>query len=260
MFPQPSPQPQAAGPMPQTPAQAAPPQAGALQPPGMGQQPGVPALPPGAPVTIDAVMRLLRDNALRRFRIDIEADSTIAGDESQEKQDRSMLIESITKVVETWGPIVTAQPMMAPLAAELMMFGVRAFRVGRTLEQVIEETAAKFEETMGQPKPPPQPSPDDLVKLKGVQIKTQAEIQKAQISVQEAQIDAQAKVAAVQHSTVQDQQAHAQTMQQGVQQAQLADQAARNEAATNQMKAQIEEMRFRRAVDAENAQPKTPRG
>jgi hypothetical protein len=227
----------------------------------LSAQGGAPAspLPPGAPVTIDGVMRLLRDNPLRRFRIDIEADSTIAGDEAQEKADRSQFIESITKMVQTWGPIVTAQPIMAPLAAELMQFGVRAFRVGRSLEQVIEETAEKFQEAMGQPKPPPQPSPDDLVKLKGVQIKTQAEIQKAQIGVQAAQIDAQARVAAATHERVQGQQDHVATMAQGQQQAQLADQAARNEAASNQMKAEVEIMRFRRAVDASNAPDKTPK-
>lgn len=224
----------------------------------LGAQGGAPAspLPPGAPVTIDGVMRLLRDNALRRFRIDIEADSTIAGDEAQEKADRSQFIESLTKMVETWGPIVTAQPLMAPLAAELMMFGVRAFRVGRTLEQVIEETSEKLQEASGQPKPPPQPSPDDLIKLKGIQAKVQAEIQKAQIGVQAAQIDAQARVAEATHERVQGQQDHVQAIAQGQQQGQLADQQARNDAASQQMKAQVEEMRFRRAVDAENAPDK----
>jgi hypothetical protein len=199
-------------------------------------------------------MRLLRDNAVRRFRIDIEADSTISGDESQEKQDRITFVAEMTKMVETWGPIVTAQPFMAKLAGELMMFAVRSFRVGRTLEQVIEETAAKFEEIAGQPKPPPGPSPDDMIKLKGVQAKVQAEIEKAQISLQAAQVDAQAKVAAAQHEAAQGQQDHAQALQQGQQQAALADQAARNEAASNEMKAEVEAMRFRRAVDQGNRQ------
>jgi hypothetical protein len=256
MFPQPQPAGQAPGPLPMPPGQTpmAPqgmPQASPQTSSGAGEQPS--PLPPGSPVTIDSVMRLLRDNAARRFRIDIEADSTIAGDESQEKQDRTVFVSEMTKMVETWGPIVTAQPFMAKLAAELMMFAVRSFRVGRSLEQVIEETAAKFEEIAGQPKPPPQPSPDDMIKLKGVEAKTQAEIAKAKISLQETQIDAQAHVAAAQHEMVQGQQEHAQTIQQGQQEGVLAQQAAHNEAASNQMKAQIQEMRFRRAVEAENA-------
>lgn len=239
-----------------------PPQAppmGAGGPPAMGapMQPQAPAVPPGT-VTIDAVMRLLRDNAHRRFRVDIEADSTIAGDESQEKQDRVQFIGEITKTVETWGPIVTAQPMMAKLAGELMLFGVRAFRVGRSLEAVIEETVEKFEQAMGQPKGPPQPSPDELLKLKGQQAKTQAEIMKAQIDAQTAKIDAGAKVQQTQIEAQAAAQDHAHALAQGQMQAGLAEQQARNEAASQQMKAEVEEMRFRRAVDAANA-PEKPR-
>lgn len=235
---------------------AGPPASGAA---GLGGAPPSPApQPPPGTVTIDAVMRLLRDNAHRRFRVDIEADSTIAGDESQEKQDRAELISGLTKMVETWGPIVTAQPMMAKLAGELMLFGVRSFRVGRSLEGVIEETVEKLEEQAGIPKGPPQPSPDDLLKLKGQQAKTQAEITKAQIEAQTARADAQARMQEVQLEAQRGAQDHAQTMAQGQMQAGLAQQQARNDAASQQMKAQIEEMKFRRAVDAENA-PDKPR-
>jgi hypothetical protein len=234
---------------------------GALGAAGMGGAPPLPA-PQGQPnvVTIDAVMRLLRDNAHRRFRIDIETGSTISGDQSQEKQDRSQFIEAITKLVETWGPIITARPELTKLAGELMLFGVRGFDVGRSLEEVIEETVEKMEQAAGVPKPPPQPSPDDLIKLKGIQVKTQAEIQKAQIGVQQAQIDAQAREREVQLEAARGAQEHAHAIVQGQQQAGLADQQARNEAASQQMKAQVEEMRFRRAVDAENAPDKPVKG
>jgi hypothetical protein len=216
-------------------------------------------VPPGV-VTIDAVMRLLRDNAHRRFRIDIEADSTIAADESQEKRDRVEVISAITKLVETWGPIVAAKPVMADLAGALMMFGVRAFRVGRSLETVIEETVEKIKEDAGQPKAPPEPSPDELIKAKTAQAKGQAEIMKAQIEAQTAQMEARAKAAEVQMQTQAAAQAHGQALQQGHQEAALADQAARNDAASQMMKAQVEEMRFRRAVEAENAPDKPTKG
>ncbi len=241
-----------AGPAPQQ--QPAPPM-GAMppQPPG-GSAMSMPSQPP---VTIDAVMRLLRDNAHRRFRIDIETDSTVSGDEAQEKQDRAELIQGITKLVETWGPIVTAQPFMAKLAGELMLFGVRAFRVGRTLENVIEETVEKFEEAAGIPKGPPQPSPDELIKAQVAKEKGQAEIMKAQIDARTAQMEAQARQQEVALETRTAMMDHAHTMQQGQMQAGLADQKARNEAASQQMKAQIEAMRFEHAVQAAN-KPSTP--
>lgn len=164
--------PQAAQPMPQ-------------QPQGQPQQSG--------PVTIDAVMALLRDGAMRRFRIDIEVDSTITGDESQERQDRSAFIQTTTQFIKEWGPIVAANPMMADLAGELLLFGTRAFRVGRSLEEVIEETVDKLEQQAAQPKPPPQPSPDELVKLEGTKAKVAGEIGREQIVGQTAQQEGAAK-------------------------------------------------------------------
>lgn len=181
----------------------------------------VPGQPPGQqPTTIDAVMALLRDGMMRRFRIDVEVDSTISGDESQERSDRTAFISATTEFVEKWGPIVAANPLMAPLAGELLLFGARSFRVGRSLEEVIEETVDKLEQQAAQPKPPPQPSPDELEKTKQAQIKTGAEGQKAQASVQETavkaqgdqqsqQLDLAGKVMDHQHATAQ----HAMDMQ-----------------------------------------------
>lgn len=214
-------------------------------------QPSPQALPPGAPITIDAVMRLLRDNASRRFRMDIEADSTIAGDEAQEKKDRTELVGVITKMVETWGPVVAAQPAMAQLAGDLMLFALRAYKVGRTLETTIETMVTQMVEKAGQPKPPPQPNPDELIKLKGLQVKTQAEIQKAQIGVQEAQVDAQASMVdhhvdaqARQQDAALSAQEHGQDMQ--------ALQAEGDQAAADAMrKEQLQRMRFDSAVAKE---------
>lgn len=147
--------------------------------------------PAKKPVTIDAVMELLRDGIQRRFRIDIETDSTVAGDEGQERQDRTEFIMATTKFIEAWGPIVAQQPLMTQLAGELLLFGTRAFRVGRSLEEVIEETVDKLEMQAAQPKPPPEPSPDEKVKLETAKVKGQAEIEKVQTEGQIAQMEAQ---------------------------------------------------------------------
>jgi hypothetical protein len=161
------------------------------QPPPQGQPMTPPPQGSQQPVTIDAVMELLRDGVMRRFRIDIEVDSTITGDESQERADRTGFIEATTKFVEAWGPIVASNPAMAQLAGELLLFGTRAFRVGRSLEEVIEETVDKLEQQAAQPKPPPQPSPEEQAKIQTAQIGAQAEGAKAQATVQGLQIKGQ---------------------------------------------------------------------
>lgn len=160
-------------------------------PPGMAPPPPAPPAPSGPPpVTIDAVMALLRDGMMRRFRIDIEVDSTIAGDESQERQDRTAFIQATTNFVKEWGPIVAANPAMAPLAGELLLFGARSFRIGSSMEEVIEETVDKLEQQAAQPKPPPPPSPVEQAKTTQAQIKAGAEAQKAQSEVQSTQVKA----------------------------------------------------------------------
>jgi hypothetical protein len=153
---------------------------------------------PQSPVTIDAVMALLRDGAMRRFRIDIEVDSTITGDESQERQDRTQFIQATTQFVKEWGPIVAQQPLMAQLAGELLLFGTRAFRVGRSLEEVIEETVDKLEQQAAQPKPPPPIPPEEQAKIQQAQIKAQAEAGKAQAGIQAVQVKGQTEQQAAQ--------------------------------------------------------------
>ena len=182
----------------QTGGQALPLQQQNLRMPTIGAPPGGgPQFPSDGPqpVTIDAVMVLLRDGATRRFRIDIETDSTVAGNEAQDRQDRIALITAATQMVETWAPIVGANPIAAPLAGALMLFGVRGFRIGTSeIEDVIETFVDKMEQNANQPKPPPQPDPAEQAKLQATQIKSQTEIAKARIALQEAQLDSQARM------------------------------------------------------------------
>jgi hypothetical protein len=140
------------------------------------------------------VFGLLKNNLLRKFKIDIETDSTVAGDESQEKKDRTQFIESLTKFMETWGPMVMQNQALAPLAGQVLLFGVRAFRVGRELEEVIEETADKMAQPGATQKPDDAKVMAEKVKLQAAIAKTQSEIQKAQIDAQTADASAKAKL------------------------------------------------------------------
>jgi hypothetical protein len=154
-------------------------------------------------VTIDQVMALLRDGTLRRFSIDIESDSMIAGDETQERQDRAEFVATVTKLVQGWAPIVAQTPQLLPMARELILFQVRAFRSASTMEDVIESSLEKLEELANSPKPPPPPSPEEM-KAKAAAVKAQAEIAKANISAQQAQVEGELRVreAAVKHQSV----------------------------------------------------------
>jgi hypothetical protein len=195
------------------------------------------------------VFALLKNNLLRRFKIDIETDSTIAGDESQEKQDRTQFIESMTKFMEAWGPMVMQKPELAPLAGQLLLFGVRAFRVGRELEEVVEETVDKLAAPSATQKQPDPKVQAEQVKLQGAQMKVQGEMAKAQTDAQSGQqmaaaklqqviVEAQAKIKEIQMKMAEAEQEHGHALQR----AQAEHGAAMDQVAVNQQKAQAAQM------------------
>ena len=157
-----------------------------------GQPPPPPPQAPGP--TQEDVFGLLRDQLTRKFKIDIENDSTIAGDESKEREDRQGFIVAVTNFMEAWGPMIMQKPDLSGLAGQLLLFGIRAFRVGRELEETIEETVEKLKSM-----PPPDKGPDprvqaETVKLQATQMKAQAEVQKSQVDAQSEMQNAQLKL------------------------------------------------------------------
>jgi hypothetical protein len=133
--------------------------------------------------TWEEVVALLRDQPRRRFSIDIETDSLVAADDMERQQQRTEFIQATTQFIETAGQIVGAQPMAAPLMGQLLLFGVRGFRIGRDLDDAFEEFVKKAEALAAQPK---QPQPDPAM------LKVQAD---AQAKQQQMQLDAQADAA-----------------------------------------------------------------
>lgn len=181
--------------------QAGQPPMGQPQPP-MPGQPGQPMpgqLPQPNPMAqmfatmakIQKAIDLLRQDIPRGYRIDIEIDTMVAGDQQQERADATEFLGAVTKFIETSGMIVLQNPEFAPLAAKMLQWGVRRYRTGRDLESAIEEYADKVakatQAAAGKPKPPTA----DQSKAQAEQAKSQAEIAKAKIDAQSAQANDQ---------------------------------------------------------------------
>lgn len=122
--------------------------------------------------TWEEVYGLMQSQVLREFRIDIETDSTIRTDEDADRVARTEFLTAagtyIQKVVEA----TQLSPELAPLAAELLMFGVRSFRSARSLEPTFEDAMKKIQA----PKPD-KPDPE----LQQIQAQAQADAQLEQI-------------------------------------------------------------------------------
>lgn len=96
-------------------------------------------LPQSDPQTFGAAVAMIRKDPLREFRIDIETDSTIAEDEAEEKEDRMELIRTLAPFLEKAIEAVERIPGIAPVINELLLFVVRGFRAGRSLETSLEQ-------------------------------------------------------------------------------------------------------------------------
>ncbi|MGO8154430.1 hypothetical protein AB9F36_31865 [Rhizobium leguminosarum] len=170
------------------------------------QQMGQPAPPPQPPQvppemqkmmeqpTIDEVVQLLRNDSVRGFRIDIETDSTIEPDEDAEKQRRMEFVQMVGGFMQQAGAIAQQTPMLVPVMVETLLFAARGFRAGRQLENTLEQVGAQLSQSATAPKPPPEPTPEQMINLKTAQVKAGAEEKKAQLSVAQAQIEHQTTV------------------------------------------------------------------
>jgi hypothetical protein len=107
---------------------------------------------------VPQALQLLKSESAKNFRIEVTSDSMIYQDEQQEKQNRVEFLTAVSQFVQTALPVGQAAPELIPLFMEMLKFGVTAFKAGKQIEGLIDETADKFREQAraqeGQPKPP----------------------------------------------------------------------------------------------------------
>lgn len=133
-------------------------------------------------VTIEQVMKLLKDQKLRPFVLDIETDSTITPDENAQKQRATEYVTAMSGLFQQALPMVQQVPQAAPLMAQTINWVNSQFRVGREFATVVEEFTEQMKQLAAAPRDQG-PSPE--------QIKAQGDAQKNQIAAQQQQIDAQ---------------------------------------------------------------------
>lgn len=150
--------------------------------------------------TWEEVDALLKNDALRAFRVDVETDSTI---EVNEREAKASLVEGVTAMVQTMtaaGPIVQAAPYTSPIFAEIMKEITRVFRMSPQIEEIVEKV---FEQAAQQP--PAQgegqagPSPQELqLKQQEAQGKLQVDSAKLQQERERTQMEGQLGFADIQ--------------------------------------------------------------
>jgi hypothetical protein len=141
---------------------------------------------------IPQAIALLRDEASKNFRIEVTSDSMIYQDEQQEKQDRMAFLQAVGGFMQQAVPMVQTNPELAPMALEMLKFGVTAFKAGKQLEGIIDETADKLRQQAKQAEGQPKPPSPEMQKMQMTMQIEQAKMQANQASDQaKAQADAQ---------------------------------------------------------------------
>jgi hypothetical protein len=149
---------------------------------------GAMQLSPQDQALIPQALQLLKDEPAKNFRIEVTTDSMIYQDEQQEKQDRMEFLSAVSGFLSQALPAAQATPELTPMLVEMLKFGVTAFKAGKGLEGLIDETADKFRQQAkameGQPKPP---SPE----MQKLQMQGQMEQAKMQAQSQAKQAEMQ---------------------------------------------------------------------
>jgi hypothetical protein len=139
---------------------------------------------------LEPAIKLIRDNVLISYRIDIETDSTIFGDAAQERQDATEFVGAVTQYITGVAQAVQEMPEALPLFGAMLRFAVRKFRTGRDLESTIDTFVTTMEnksKKMKEQGPPPDPKIEaEKLKQAGEEKRQQREEQAA-IQAQQAQ-------------------------------------------------------------------------
>lgn len=143
----------------------------------MSGQPIPPQIEEAAPALLEAptwedLLALLRDDLQRSFRIDIETNSTVDAEATEDKQNISELLNALAQFLNGVQPLVDAGTLPFEAAQGMMLAIVRRFRFGPELEDQLKKMK------------PPEPKPDPAAQ----KVQAQMELDK-----QKAALDAQAK-------------------------------------------------------------------
>lgn len=129
------------------------------------------------------ILDLLKNDLSRSYRIDIETNSTVDAEATEDKQNITDLVNAMAQFMNGVAPLVESGSMPFDVAKTILLTIVRRFRFGPDLEDALKGMQA------------PQPKPDP--KAQALQAKAQADAQNQQAQMKMAQdnhaMDMQAK-------------------------------------------------------------------
>jgi hypothetical protein len=149
-------------------------------------------------IVVEAIT-LLKNDRLRTFSIEIENDTLVEMDQQAEQQARVEFLSAITLFLEKAVMAGQQAPELTPLIGQMLLFGIRGFKVGQEMESTFESVFDDIENKRKQAaQQPPGPSPEELQMQARGKAQSQSEENKLQMESAKAQAETQLKLTELQ--------------------------------------------------------------
>lgn len=135
---------------------------------------------------VPQALELLKTEPARNFRIGVASDSLVEIDEQSEKTSRLEFLQAAGGFLQQAIPAAQQSPALAPLMAEMLLFGVRAFKGARPMEAAFDTAMAK----LSQPQQPQQQQPDP----EAVKAQAQMQVEQGRMQLEQAKLQGQQQI------------------------------------------------------------------
>lgn len=129
----------------------------------------------------EEVSEILHSDLRRAYQVDIETDSTVFEDAEAEKMARVEYLTAMQQLFTNMMPLMERHPKLAPVVKEVTMFANGGFKIGRHLEESIEDAFDALQNIE------PQPDPEQMK----IQAQQQMEQERLKADLQKQQAEAQ---------------------------------------------------------------------
>ncbi len=166
-------------------------QIAAMQPQQPGQQPPAPPeLPPEVADLMKApswedIQEVLKNDVVMSYKIDIETNSTIDAEASQDKQDIAELLNGVSQFLNGVAPLVEKGLLPMEVAKGMLLTISRRFNFGPQLEDALEKMGAPQQKG---------PDPAEMAKVEAEKARQAGEQQKMQMELQVLEAETKAKM------------------------------------------------------------------
>ena len=150
--------------------------------------------------TGDECLQVLRDDKQRSYRVDIETDATVSGNQAADQEAMTGLLQGVSSFIGNAGPAVAAGYLPLEAAKSMLISAVRRFKMGREVEDALDmigedqqgggDEAAQQQQQAAQQAEQQAAQQEQAAAAQEAQMKMQMDQQNAALKAQEAQQNA----------------------------------------------------------------------